>query len=92
MSQNFHHYLVLHVGSKYTRSQSRYIIIIIIIIIKIITVILNATNIVFIILDLVMVLGNFLIFLIFFRHGKLQLRDRVGPLVGLTRISYTTLS
>lgn len=63
MSQNFHHYLVLHVGSKYTRSQLRYIIIIIIIIIKIITtVILNATNIVFIILDLVMVLGNFWFF------------------------------
>lgn len=65
MSQNFHHYLVLHVGSKYTRSQLRYIIIIIIIIVIIIiikiitTVILNATNIVFIILDLVMVLGNF---------------------------------
>lgn len=63
MSQNFHHYLVLHVGSKYTRSQLRYIIIIIIIIIKIITtVIFNATNIVFIILDLVMVLGNFWFF------------------------------
>ena len=69
MSQNFHHYLVLHVGSKYTRSQLRYIIIIVIIIIKIITVILNATNIVFIILDLVMVLGNFSIFLFFSGTG-----------------------